>query len=280
MGKRIVIALGGNALGKNLHEQMDAVHVTAKAIADLIQDGHEVVIAHGNGPQVGMIQNAFAAYHKQEAKSDIMPLSMCVAMSQGYIGYDLQNVIGEELDRRGAGIHVATVLTQVAVDPKDPAFQHPTKPIGAFMTEEEAKKLAAEKGIDVAEDAGRGWRQVVQLLLGGLDCAAVLVTEHTDQADVQFLDRVLQRGDNRAIDELPGGAHGEQVAQALIKNDFRRYARVRAGEHRGIRVLAIKQRLTGLLILPWMVGLALGKAPVALQHAAPRCVRGRFLFKV
>ena len=161
MGKRIVIALGGNALGKNLHEQMDAVHVTAKAIADLIQDGHEVVIAHGNGPQVGMIQNAFAVYHKQEAKSDIMPLSMCVAMSQGYIGYDLQNVIGEELDRRGAHTHVATVLTQVAVDPKDPAFQHPTKPIGAFMTEEEAKKLAAEKGIDVAEDAGRGWRQVV-----------------------------------------------------------------------------------------------------------------------
>ncbi len=161
MGKRIVIALGGNALGKNLHEQMDAVRTTASAIADLIEDGHEVVIAHGNGPQVGMIQNAFAAYHKQEAKSDIMPLSVCVAMSQGYIGYDLQNFIGEELDRRGLGIHVATVLTQVAVDPKDPAFQHPTKPIGAFMTEQEAKKLAAEKGIDVAEDAGRGWRQVV-----------------------------------------------------------------------------------------------------------------------
>ena len=161
MGKRIVIALGGNALGKNLHEQMDAVRVTAKAIADLIEDGHEVVIAHGNGPQVGMIQNAFAAYHKQEAKSDIMPLSVCVAMSQGYIGYDLQNMIGEELDRRGIHTHCATVLTQVAVDPKDPAFQHPTKPIGAFMTEEEAKKLAAEKGIDVAEDAGRGWRQVV-----------------------------------------------------------------------------------------------------------------------
>ena len=132
-----------------------------EAIADLIEDGHEVVIAHGNGPQVGMIQNAFAAYHKQQAKSDIMPLSMCVAMSQGYIGYDLQNMIGEELDRRGLGIHCATVLTQVAVDPADPAFQHPTKPIGAFMTEEEAKKLAAEKGIDVAEDAGRGWRQVV-----------------------------------------------------------------------------------------------------------------------
>ena len=90
MGKRIVIALGGNALGKNLEEQMHAVKTTASAIADLIEDGHEVVIAHGNGPQVGMIQNAFAAYHKQQAKSDIMPLSMCVAMSQGYIGYDLQ----------------------------------------------------------------------------------------------------------------------------------------------------------------------------------------------
>ena len=161
MGKRIVIALGGNALGKNLEEQMHAVKTTASAIADLIEDGHEVVIAHGNGPQVGMIQNAFAAYHKQQAKSDIMPLSMCVAMSQGYIGYDLQNMIGEELDRRGLSIHCATVLTQVAVDPADPAFQHPTKPIGAFMTEEEAKRLAAEKGIDVAEDAGRGWRQVV-----------------------------------------------------------------------------------------------------------------------
>ena len=161
MGKRIVIALGGNALGKNLAEQMEAVKTTANAIVDLIEDGHEVVIAHGNGPQVGMIQNAFAAYHKVNEKSDIMPLSMCVAMSQGYIGYDLQNLIGEELDRRGIKKHCATVLTQVAVDPEDPAFQSPTKPIGAFMTEEEAKKLAAEKGITVAEDAGRGWRQVV-----------------------------------------------------------------------------------------------------------------------
>ena len=161
MGKRIVIALGGNALGKNLHEQMDAVHVTAKAIADLIQDGHEVVIAHGNGPQVGMIQNAFAAYHKQEAKSDIMPLSMCVAMSQGYIGYDLQNALREELLDRGIQKGVATVLTQVEVDPNDEAFQNPTKPIGAFMTKEEADKMVAERGYNVIEDAGRGYRRVV-----------------------------------------------------------------------------------------------------------------------
>ena len=139
MGKRIVIALGGNALGKNLPEQMQAVKETSKAIVDLIEAGHQVVIAHGNGPQVGMIQNAFAAYRKQEPSADVMPLSMCVAMSQG----------------------VATVLTQVVVDADDPAFKNPTKPIGAFMTKEEAEKMAREKGWNVAEDAGRGWRQVV-----------------------------------------------------------------------------------------------------------------------
>ena len=161
MGKRIVLALGGNALGKNLPEQMQAVKETSCAIADLIEAGHQVVIAHGNGPQVGMIQNAFAAYRKQEPSADVMPLSMCVAMSQGYIGYDLQNALKEELLNRSLQQGVATVLTQVVVDANDPAFQHPTKPIGAFMTKEEAEKMAREKGWNVAEDAGRGWRQVV-----------------------------------------------------------------------------------------------------------------------
>ena len=161
MGKRIVIALGGNALGKNLPEQMLAVKETSKAIADLVEAGHQVVVAHGNGPQVGMIQNAFAAYRKQEPSADVMPLSMCVAMSQGYIGYDLQNALKEELLNRGLQQGVATVLTQVVVDGNDPAFQHPTKPIGAFMSKEEAEKMAREKGWHIAEDAGRGWRQVV-----------------------------------------------------------------------------------------------------------------------
>ena len=161
MGKRIVIALGGNALGKNLAEQLQAVRETSKAIADLIEAGHQVVIAHGNGPQVGMIQNAIAAYRRQEPSADAMPLSMCVAMSQGYIGYDLQNALREELLNRGIRKCVATVLTQVVVDGNDPAFRHPTKPIGAFMTREEAEKMAREKGWQVAEDAGRGWRQVV-----------------------------------------------------------------------------------------------------------------------
>ena len=162
MGKRIVIALGGNALGENLPEQMAAVRGTARAIADLIQVGHEVVVAHGNGPQVGMIQKAMAELTRSDPERYIpCPLSVCVAMSQGYIGYDLQNALREELMDRGIDKGVATVLTQVEVDPADPAFQHPTKPIGAFMTREEADKLVAERGYDVVEDAGRGWRRVV-----------------------------------------------------------------------------------------------------------------------
>ena len=162
MGKRIVIALGGNALGNNLPEQMVAVKQTAKAIADLIQAGNQVVVAHGNGPQVGMIQKAMAELTRSDPEKYIpCPLSVCVAMSQGYIGYDLQNGLREELLDRGIKKGVSTVLTQVEVDPADPAFQNPTKPIGAFMTREEADKLVAERGYDVIEDSGRGYRRVV-----------------------------------------------------------------------------------------------------------------------
>ena len=151
MGKRIVIALGGNALGNNLPEQMEAVKTTAKAIVDLIEEGHEVIVAHGNGPQVGMIKNSM---------DKSIPMSVCVAMSQAYIGYDLQNALREEMLGRGLNKGVATVLTQVEVDPADPAFQKPTKPIGAFMTKEEAEALEA-KGFTCVEDSGRGYRQVV-----------------------------------------------------------------------------------------------------------------------
>ena len=162
MGKRIVIALGGNALGKNLPEQMAAVKQTARAIADLIEEGHEVVVAHGNGPQVGMIQAAMAELTRSDPEKYIpCPLSVCVAMSQGYIGYDLQNALREELLDRGIVRGVSTVLTQVEVDPNDPAFQHPTKPIGSFMSREEAEKMVAERGYDVVEDAGRGYLRVV-----------------------------------------------------------------------------------------------------------------------
>ena len=158
---KIVVALGGNALGRNLKEQMQAVRKTAQAIADLAEDGHEVAVTHGNGPQVGLIQNAFAAYRQVEPASDVMPLSMCVAMSQGYIGYDLQNTLGEELDRRGIKAHVATVLTQVTVDPEDPAFAEPSKPIGPFMTQAQAEAFRTRTGAAIMEDAGRGWRQAV-----------------------------------------------------------------------------------------------------------------------
>ena len=162
MSERIVIALGGNALGSNLPEQMIAVKQTAKAIADLIEQGHQVVIAHGNGPQVGMIQNAMTELTRSNPEKYIpCPLSLCVAMSQGYIGYDLQNGLREELLDRGINKGVATVLTQVEVDPHDPAFQNPTKPIGAFMTKEEADALVKERDYQVVEDAGRGYRRVV-----------------------------------------------------------------------------------------------------------------------
>ena len=160
MGKRIVIALGGNALGKNLPEQMVAVKHTAKAIVDLIEEGHEVVVAHGNGPQVGMINIAMTTLSREDSNHPIAPMSVCTAMSQGYIGYDLQNSLREELLNRGINKPVATILTQVEVDPADPAFQNPTKPIGTFMTEAEAEEMR-RRGNAVMEDAGRGWRRCV-----------------------------------------------------------------------------------------------------------------------
>ena len=160
MGKRIVIALGGNALGNNLPEQMVAVKHTAKAIVDLIQEGHQVVVAHGNGPPAGMINIAMTTLSREDHSHPIAPMSVCTAMSQGYIGYDLQNSLREELLNRGIQKPVATVLTQVEVDPADPAFQNPSKPIGTFMTEEEAEEMR-RRGNCVMEDAGRGWRRCV-----------------------------------------------------------------------------------------------------------------------
>ena len=161
MGKKIVIALGGNALGNNLPEQMVAVKTTAKAIVDLVEDGNEVVVVHGNGPQVGVINNAMGEF-ASEHKEDPTPLSVCVAMSQAYIGYDIQNALREEFLNRGGKVPpVVTVVTQVRVDKDDPALQNPTKPIGRFMTKEEAEAEAQKRGWNIKEDAGRGYRRVV-----------------------------------------------------------------------------------------------------------------------
>ncbi|HGS8684293.1 TPA: carbamate kinase [Enterococcus faecalis] len=161
MGKRVVVALGGNALGNNLTEQMTAVKQTSKAIADLIEAGYEVILSHGNGPQVGMIQLAMEEFSFNNPQYPVVPLSMCVAMSQSYIGYDLENALQEELRQRNISKAVTTIVTQVVVDENDPAFKKPTKPIGRFMTKEEAEQLVKEKNIQVMEDAGRGYRQVV-----------------------------------------------------------------------------------------------------------------------
>ncbi len=159
--KKLVIALGGNALGNTPYEQLRLVTETAKPIVDLIEAGNQVVIAHGNGPQVGMINLAMSTAAAAKAIKSDMPFPECGAMSQGYIGYHLQNSIQNELKARGIKKNVATVVTQVLVDENDPAFSHPTKPIGAFYSKEEADRIAAEKGYTMIEDAGRGYRQVV-----------------------------------------------------------------------------------------------------------------------
>ncbi|AGM24759.1 carbamate kinase [Spiroplasma chrysopicola] len=158
---RIVVALGGNALGNSPLEQQEIVKETAKAMVDIIASGQELIIAHGNGPQVGMINNAFEEAAKVNNKIPLMPFPECGAMSQAYIGFHLQNAILNELTKRQIKKNVVTVVTQVEVDPKDPAFQNPTKPIGAFYSEQEAKALAAKNNFTVKEDAGRGWRRVI-----------------------------------------------------------------------------------------------------------------------
>lgn len=161
MKKRIVIALGGNALGNTLPEQMLAVKSTSKAIVDLIEEGHEVIVSHGNGPQVGMINQAMIELSRVDENQPNTPLSVCVAMSQAYIGYDLQNALREELLNRGINLPVATMVTQVRVDENDPAFKNPSKPIGRFMTKEQAEIASAKYGHEMKEDAGRGYRRVV-----------------------------------------------------------------------------------------------------------------------
>jgi carbamate kinase len=157
---KIVIALGGNALGETPKEQLDLVRKTAKPIVDLVAAGHKLIIVHGNGPQVGMINKAMETAN-QVVKTPEMPFAECGAMSQGYIGYHLQNALREELRNRKINKEVATVITQVVVDAKDPAFKKPTKPIGQFVSKQESIKIAKEKGYIMVEDSGRGYRRVV-----------------------------------------------------------------------------------------------------------------------
>lgn len=164
---KIVIALGGNALQANSKDltseaQLVTSRETAKALVDLIEEGHTVAIVHGNGPQVGQIINTQETANKaSESHIPVMPFDVCGAFSQGYIGYHLQKSIEEELKRRGIKKPVGTVITQMLVDKEDSGFKNPTKPIGSFYSKEEAEKLMKEKGYIMKEDAGRGWRRVV-----------------------------------------------------------------------------------------------------------------------
>ena len=213
MGKRIVIALGGNALGSTLPEQMVAVRTTARAIADLIEDGHQVTVVHGNGPQVGMINTAMTTLSREDRNCPMAPMSVCTAMSEGYIGYDLQNSLREELLDREIHKAVSTILTQVEVDPNDPAFQHPTKPIGTFMTEEEAEEMR-RRGNAVMEDAGRGWRRCVASPL-----PKSIVEIETIEALLKAGQVVIACGGG-GIPVYYSGGHHLKGAGAVIDKDF------------------------------------------------------------
>ncbi|MBD7895368.1 carbamate kinase [Limosilactobacillus sp. Sa3CUN2] len=157
---KVVVALGGNALGKSPEEQLKLVKNTASSLIGLIDAGNQVVISHGNGPQVGAI-NLGMNFAAENGKTAAFPFPECGAMSQGYIGYHLQQSLQNELHRRWMNKNVATIVTQIAVDPKDPAFQNPSKPVGDFYTKEQAEQIEKEKGYTFKEDAGRGYRQVV-----------------------------------------------------------------------------------------------------------------------
>ena len=161
MSKRLVIALGGNALGNNPKEQLELVKNTASTIVDLVEEGYDVVIGHGNGPQVGMVNLAFEYAHNNDGKTPAMPFPECGAMTQGYIGYHLQQAVQRELAVRGINKPCAAIVTQVVVDKNDSAFQNPTKPVGMFYSKEDAERIAAETGYTFVEDAGRGYRRVV-----------------------------------------------------------------------------------------------------------------------
>lgn len=158
---KIVIALGGNALGDTPQEQKKLTEYVAELIVALVEIGHTVVVAHGNGPQVGMIKKGLEYASENKVIKASMPLPECGAMSQGYIGYQLQNSIDNELIKRNLTGRAVSIVTQVVVDAGDKAFQNPTKPIGSYYTKNQAEKMMSELGVSMVEDSGRGYRQVV-----------------------------------------------------------------------------------------------------------------------
>lgn len=157
---KVVVALGRNAFSDSFPKQQERVKMAAKAIADLVEAKYEVVITHSNGPQIGMIQTAMTEFSRLDTKYTVAPMSVCAAMSQGYIGYDLQNAVRSELLNRGIYKPVVTLITQVRVDPFDKAFNNPTKIIGRYMTKEEAE-MEEKKGNYVTYEEGKGYRRII-----------------------------------------------------------------------------------------------------------------------
>lgn len=210
-GKRIVVALGGNALGHTPGKQLEQVKIAAEVMADLVEEGYELIIGHGNGPQVGIINLAMDYAAAAGPKIPYMPFAECGAMSQGFIGYHLQQALQQTLTKRGLSKTVVSVVTQVEVDKDDPAFLTPVKPIGEFYTKEEADRLKREKGFTFMEDAGRGYRRVVpsprpkriielnairKMVLSGLVVVAaggggIPVTE--DESGIHGIDAVIDK---------------------------------------------------------------------------------------
>ncbi|NJC98902.1 MAG: carbamate kinase [Anaerolineales bacterium] len=218
MSKLAVIAIGGNSLikdekHKTVEDQYQAAKETTFHIADMIEQGWNVAIGHGNGPQVGFILRRSEIAAKAEGMHEV-PLDVCGADSQGAIGYALQQTLQNELHRRGIGKPVATVVTQVLVDKNDPAFKNPSKPIGSFMDEAEAKHRETDMGWSVVEDAGRGWRRVV---------ASPLPKEVVELEAVKTLidaGSVVITVGGGGIPVIDAGDHEYQGVAAVIDKDF------------------------------------------------------------
>ena len=224
---RIVVALGGNALGSNAKEQLATVKKTARRLVDLVAMGNEVIITHGNGPQVGMIYKAMAATSTGE---NAVPFAECGAMSQGYIGYHLQQAMQAEFTKRRMRKKVATIVSQVEVDKHDPAFHNPTKPIGSFYTKKEAMKLQSEGGGVYKEDAGRGYRKVVPSPIPKEICELSTIEKMLKEKNVVI---TCGGGGIPVIKEK----HGYKGVDAVIDKD------------RTSALLAIKLKADALLIL-------------------------------
>ncbi|MDD5952242.1 MAG: carbamate kinase [Oscillospiraceae bacterium] len=212
MAKRLVLALGGNALGNTPETQLQLVKNTAKTVADLLEEGYQVIIGHGNGPQVGMINLAMDLASAADEKIPYMPFPECGAMSQGYIGYHLQQAIRQELLNRKMPQEVAAVVTQVVVDRDDGAFAHPTKPVGRFYTKEQAEQLALEKNFTFVEDAGRGYRRVVPSPVPQRIVELNVVRQLVDGGDVV----ITVGGGGIPVIETPEGLRG--VAAVIDKD--------------------------------------------------------------